>query len=56
MGTLAISAAALKLPLAPETAARLCLALERGEIVRLGPCRCPSPNRISFFAHAAQIQ
>jgi hypothetical protein len=41
MGSLAISAAALKLPLPYASAAPLCRALEQGDIVRLGPCPIP---------------
>ncbi len=38
MGTVAVNAAALRLPLSLEASQPLCLALERGEVVRLGPC------------------
>jgi hypothetical protein len=37
MGSVAVHAGALRLPLSPEAAQPFCLALERGEIVRLGP-------------------
>jgi 3-deoxy-D-manno-oct-2-ulosonic acid (Kdo) hydroxylase len=41
MSSLAIGAAALKLPLSHDAAKPLCLALEEGAIVRLGPCPLP---------------